>query len=159
MVVIADASPLNYLLLIGHVALLHSLYGEVRIPVGVLEELSRPGAPSIVSQWISNRPSWLTVETDLQTLGKGERQAILLAQNFPTGALLLMDEAKGRRAASRRNIAVLGTLGVLDAAAALGLLDLPAALEKLQATTFYVTPDQLEALRTRDRKRKLQSGA
>lgn len=39
-VVIADTSPLNYLLLIGEIAILPSLYGQVFIPPEVLAELS-----------------------------------------------------------------------------------------------------------------------
>ena len=42
MVVIADTSPLNYLILIGHVDVLKELYGEVVIPRAVLVELRHP---------------------------------------------------------------------------------------------------------------------
>jgi len=35
-VVVADTSPLNYLLLIGEIAILQSLYGEILIPSQVL---------------------------------------------------------------------------------------------------------------------------
>jgi predicted nucleic acid-binding protein len=38
--VVADTSPLNYLLLIGEIAVMPSLYGQVFIPPEVLAELS-----------------------------------------------------------------------------------------------------------------------
>jgi predicted nucleic acid-binding protein len=62
MVVIADTSPLNYLVLIGHADVLPSLYGEVVIPGAVLEELLHPNTPPLVASWIASRPSWLAVE-------------------------------------------------------------------------------------------------
>jgi len=43
-------SPLNYLLLIGEIAILPSLYGEVFIPPEVLAELSDIDAPPEVSK-------------------------------------------------------------------------------------------------------------
>jgi predicted nucleic acid-binding protein len=41
MVVIADTSPLNYLILVGVEHILPELYGEVIIPAGVLRELQQ----------------------------------------------------------------------------------------------------------------------
>jgi predicted nucleic acid-binding protein len=45
MVVIADASPLNYLVLIEQIDLLHRSFGEVLIPDAVIDELSRSETP------------------------------------------------------------------------------------------------------------------
>jgi predicted nucleic acid-binding protein len=42
MIVIADTSPLNYLVLIGEADILQRLYGRVVIPEGVLRELLHP---------------------------------------------------------------------------------------------------------------------
>jgi predicted nucleic acid-binding protein len=39
MIVIADTSPLNYLVLIGEAEVLRRLYGQVVIPEAVLREL------------------------------------------------------------------------------------------------------------------------
>jgi predicted nucleic acid-binding protein len=44
-VVIADTSPLNYLILIGEVELLARLYTEIVIPDVVAAELGDPEAP------------------------------------------------------------------------------------------------------------------
>jgi predicted nucleic acid-binding protein len=59
--VIADTSPLNYLILIGVQDLLPSLYESIRIAPAGAAELAAPGAPEKVRQWIGNRPDWLVV--------------------------------------------------------------------------------------------------
>ena len=41
MIVVADTSPLNYLL-IGHIDVLEAIYGEVVIPPAVQDEMPRP---------------------------------------------------------------------------------------------------------------------
>jgi predicted nucleic acid-binding protein len=48
--------------------------------------------------------------------------------------LLLIDEAAGRAEANRRNLRVTGTLGVLRAAAELGLVDVPDVIARLTTT-------------------------
>ncbi len=125
MIVVADTTPLNYLVLIGEVEILSRLYQSVIIPEEVLKELQNAATPVSVLDWSRKLPSWLKVqavktintESDIAVLGSGERAAIALVLEHGKDALLLMDEAKGRRAAKRRNISVIGILGVLDAAA------------------------------------------
>jgi len=69
---------------------------------------------------------------------------------------LLIDEADARREAARRNLAFMGTLGVLRIAARLDLIDLPSDLTRLQQTTFYVDPDVINSLLLEDAARKRQ---
>jgi predicted nucleic acid-binding protein len=161
MIVIADTSPLNYLVLIGEVDLLRRLYRQVVIPEAVLRELQHPETPTAVSEWIARRPTWLeaegvTVVSDpvLRLLGEGESEAITLAQLHGPDVLLLMDEGKGRREAQRRNLRVTGTLGVLNDAASLGWVDLAAAIERLRQTTFRASPSLLQSLLDRGAKRR-----
>jgi predicted nucleic acid-binding protein len=76
-------------------------------------------------------------------LDEGERDAIALAEEQQAG-LLLMDERDGATAARARNLEVIGTLGVLDIAAARGWIDLQDMFDRLQQTTFR-TPQRLMA--------------
>jgi predicted nucleic acid-binding protein len=160
-VVVADTSPLNYLVLIGEIETLPALYGRVLIPPEVLAELTDPGVPIEVLDWIRSRPEWLEVrvvredrnDTTLQHIGPGERAAILLAQEEPD-VLLLMDDAAGRAEANRREIPNTGTLGVLRAAALRQLLDLPAVLTRLAATNFRVSASIIEELLAEDAERR-----
>jgi predicted nucleic acid-binding protein len=68
--------------------------------------------------------------------------------------LLVIDEAKGRRAAVQRQIPIVGILGILDAAAALGWVNLTDVLGRLQGTSFRITPDVIASLLERDSRRK-----
>ncbi len=160
MIVIADTSPLNYLVLIGEVEILRRLYRRVVIPEAVLRELRHPETPSAVSEWIARRPAWLEVERitvppdpNLPWLGEGEREAIILAEQRGPDVLLLMDEGQGRREAQRRHLRITGTLGVLNDAASRGWVDLPSAFERLRQTTFRASPTLLQSLLDRNKKR------
>jgi predicted nucleic acid-binding protein len=154
MIVIADTSPLNYLIRIGHIDLLPQLYDQIVIPPSVLAELRRPGAPKTVRDWIEQPAAWLDIQAPLQTpdiallqarLGPGEQEAILLAQEVKADEIII-DELRGRREAARRQIRVTGTIGVLQAAAKLGLLDLRSALERLRGTNFRIEKAFLDRL-------------
>ena len=161
MFVVADSSPLNYLLLIDVIQVLPKLFGQVFIPEAVSRELQSAAAPPKVAGWMLQPPSWLLVQMasplddkELEKLGAGEREAIILALADPSGALLLIDEGRGRRQADQRQIRFMGTLGVLDNAAANGLIDLPSAIKRLVQTNFYVTPNLLRTLLENDAGRK-----
>ncbi|MGA8025092.1 MAG: DUF3368 domain-containing protein [Candidatus Acidiferrales bacterium] len=152
MIVVADTSPINYLVLIEEIDVLAKMYGKVVIPPAVRDELLRPSAPAIIRGWIGQMPSWLEVhapanapDASLAELDPGERDAILLAGELRADQLIV-DDRQGRRAAERRGIPVMGTLGVLREAAGLGLLDLPLSVERLQRTSFYIAPEILARL-------------
>ena len=48
MIVVANASPLHYLILIEHVDVLRALYGRVVVPPAVIAELTRHQTPNPV---------------------------------------------------------------------------------------------------------------
>ena len=60
--------------------------------------------------------------------------------------LLLIDEAVGRAEARRRNLRVTRTLGVLRAAAELGLVDVPGLIVRIEAASFYADDALLTAV-------------
>ena len=163
-VVIADTSPLNYLVLIGAVEVLTQLYGQIHVPAEVVTELVAPGAPAEVYDWIRSRPQWLTIETvafsdadpSLARLDAGERAAIHLALQSRE-ALLVIDELLGRQEAAARRIQTIGTLGVIRLAAIRGFLDLPTVLGHLRRTNFRVSDSLVEGLLSEDRRRKLKT--
>ena len=71
MIVVSDTSPINYLTLIGHEALLQSLFGEIIITASVFDELSHPGAPVQIQHLLSARPAWLRIVEPTPDLGSG----------------------------------------------------------------------------------------
>jgi predicted nucleic acid-binding protein len=160
MIVVADTSPLNYLVLINEVHVLSELYDRVVIPPGVLAELQQESTPEPVRQWVANPPGWLEVRAPHQApderllrLGRGEREAIALATELGADVLMI-DELKGRREAARRHLFVIGTVGVLGDAAEEGLVDLPKAFARLQQTTFHGSENLYKSLLERDAQRR-----
>jgi predicted nucleic acid-binding protein len=156
MIVVADTSPLNYLILIDEIDLLPALFGQVLIPQAVVRELAQEKTPLPVRQWITCPPDWLEVRSlvsaahpALMNLDAGEREAIQLALELGIGTLL-MDEADGREAAERLHLEVRGTLGILERAAKLGKIDFRQALGKLEATSFRLSPAVREAFLQRN---------
>ncbi len=152
MIVVADTTPLNYLVLIGHVDILPQVFAQVLVPEAVMAELRHPAAPTAVRDWATNpAPAWLevkkpgTLEPALEFLGAGEREAIALALETSADALLI-DERAGRREAAKRRLSVIGTLAVLDEAGRRGLIDFDAALVRLRQTTFRLSSALLRAL-------------
>src|SRR5271166_2370172 len=151
MIVVADASPLNYLIQIESDQLLHTLFGKVLIPAAVIDELHNPMAPRMVSSWVSQLPSWIEIRTvatapdaSLGVLDLGEREAILLAQETHAD-LLLIDEKRGRLEARSRGITTTGTLGVLLTAANEGLVDAADAFQRLVSQTSFRATTELRA--------------
>jgi len=61
MIVIADTTPLNYLILIDLTHILSELFGQMVIPQAVLNELQSPQAQDEVREWFAHRPDWLVV--------------------------------------------------------------------------------------------------
>src|SRR6266705_1465774 len=140
--IVADTTPLNYLVLIQAADMLPNLYRTVLIPPAVKAELAHANTPDIVRAWISQTPPWLEVvslkqpvDSALAHLDAGEREAISLASELQA-ILLLMDERDGVIIARHRGLKVVGTLAALDLAASHGLIDLQIMFDRLRATTF-----------------------
>lgn len=163
MIVVSDTSPINYLVLIGQTELLPRLLGEVIIPDAVFRELNAQRTPKKVVEFLRDMPEWLSImsaslliDQELEELGTGEREAILLAEELGADALL-MDDLAGRLAAERRGVAIIGTVGFLERAADKGLLELDASLGALKTLGFFLSP-QLERALIEKRKNRTPNG-
>jgi predicted nucleic acid-binding protein len=163
MLVVADTSPIHYLMLIQHDAILPALYEQVVIPPAVLIDIQQSRTLDTVRAWMARPPAWLEVRPPRQVLdaqqfprlGAWKREAIALAQELHA-PLLLIDDADGRAEAERHTLTATGTIGILENAAIHGLIDLPSALTQLQATTFRARPELFQDLLARDSTRKKQ---
>ncbi len=152
MIIVSNTSPINYLILIGYIDLLPQLFQQIIIPQAVYSELCDAVAPLPVQTWIATPPAWLKIQpvnqpSDAQAdmLDPGERAAILLAQELDAD-LLLLDDMKARRIATNRGFAITGILGILDQAASMKLIELPAAVQSLKNTSFWVADSLLQKL-------------
>jgi len=152
-IVVADAGPIHYLVLIGQNEILPALFEKVIIPSVVRDELVRAQTPEAVREWIQAPPAWLEVHlrtnspfnADLETLDEGERAALAVAASLGAD-LLLMDDRDGVRIARNKGFRVIGTLRVLPLAAGRGLLDLEDSFERLKRTNFRYRQEILDKL-------------
>ena len=154
MIVIADTSPLNYLVRLGHQDLLREVYGRVVIPAAVLQELKHAAAPQDVRLWAFAPPAWLEEQSVLAIdqslapeLGAGEHEAISLALELRAESVI--DDRAGREQAISRGIPVAGTLAVLLQASLLGDLDFPTVLTRLKQFGFRASRSVEAVLLTR----------
>jgi predicted nucleic acid-binding protein len=152
MSVVADTSPLNYLVLAGAVDVLAPLYTRVVVPKTVVKELLHPGTPIDVRTWITRPPAWIEIVPDppldpkLAMLDAGEGAAITLAVSLHTDVVLICDW-EGRAEAVRRHLRVTGTLGVLVNAHQHKLLNFENALARLRQTNMYISTELVDLVR------------
>ncbi|NJL29911.1 MAG: DUF3368 domain-containing protein [Thermoanaerobaculia bacterium] len=147
-----DASPLCYLVLIDEIDVAARLFDGIYVPRAVVAELSHPGAPSAVREWIRHTPPWVKIHRvpsvsspSLQSLHAGGREAILLARALDADEVVI-DEKAARKAAQALALRVTGLVGLLGRAAELKLIDLPRAIGRLEKTGFHVAPSLLKNL-------------
>ena len=157
MIVVADTSPVTYLVLIDQFEILRNLYTRILIPPALLEELKHPLVPQSVRSWATSPPDWLEVLTPMNPiivaqLDLGESEAIALAAQMHA-QVLLMDEPAGRQEAARRGLRVAGTLAVLDEGDHAGLVNFDAAVDRLRETSFRVSQAVLTEIQERRSRR------
>jgi uncharacterized protein len=118
-VVVADTSPLQYLHQLGHLGLLPLFYTRMLVPSRVADELARGEAlgidvprPRQLAWCVIADPQGHALLEALTVLDPGERDALALALERHA-ARLLIDDAEGRRIATRLGVPVVGTLGIL----------------------------------------------
>ncbi len=138
--VIADTSPISYLIQIGSIDLLPRMFEKIALPLAVQTELSSSRAPLPVRNWMAAPPVWLEIHDtaglpQVSGLDEGETAALALGE-FLRADLLLIDERHGSSIARKRGLRVTGTLGVLDIAGEHGLIDFGQAITNLKRTTF-----------------------
>lgn len=159
---VSNTTPLRYLIAIDHEHLFGQLFERVFVPVAVHEELTDSRTPEPVRRRVLSPPAWFEVrpvqETQATTfpvtLHRGERQAILLAEALRVDVLLI-DEQIGRSIALSRNLPLSGTLGILERADTMGLLNnFPEVLQQLKGSGFFITQALEQKLLDRHRARR-----
>lgn len=122
-IVLADASPLIALGIVGGLAWTHALFGRVSLTAAVQDEVApgsdRPGEREIAA---TLRRGWLKVlreewtEPAFAELDAGEASTLRAAVNLRRPCLILMDEKAGRAVARELGFAVTGTADIILAA-------------------------------------------
>jgi predicted nucleic acid-binding protein len=150
MLVVADSSPLHYLILVEAVEILPELYKQIIIPDAVARELSHAHAPQEVRNFIVSSPPWLSIQAPtslikIDDLDPGEIAAISLALEL-NADLLLIDDLDGRKAAQNRGLKITGVVGLLLTAANQGLIQIRPIIEKLRLAGLYLSEDLINRL-------------
>ena len=159
--VVVDTSVLISLAAGEQFSLLHDFYGTVFIPPEVWNELAASTKPfGLPEARIGLQAGWLQVQPPAPpsldrvrslpfALQPGELEAIALALDL-TGALLVVDDAQGRRAAQTLGLNYTGTLGtLLRAKAERRIPALRPVLELLkQRTSFWLSEPVYQAALT-----------
>lgn len=156
--IVADTGPINYLIQIGEIDILPCIAEKVVVPASVQSELLHDAAPPAVRAWSATPPQWIEVRSATQQIEERDIsptdcEAIALARELDA-RFLLMDDRQARACAKRLGVVTMGTLGLLEVAAARGLLSLPTTLAKLRSTSCYLTDDLIENALQRDRERQ-----
>jgi predicted nucleic acid-binding protein len=156
--VVSDTTPLNYLILIGHVDVLPVLFSRLVVPPAVIAEMRHPKTTPSVAAWANSLPAWVEVKNPRtllgieNRLGPGEREALSLALELKSA--IRVDERFARTEAKVLGVPVIGTLALLDLADQSGLLDFDQVIALLQATTFRVEKTLIAAAIAKVRARK-----
>jgi predicted nucleic acid-binding protein len=87
-------------------------------------------------------------------LHRGEEHAIALALEF--SAPILLDEKEARKVAQDKGILVIGTVGLIERAAARNLIDLEESLAALQKTNMRVSRSLIHAALERQAQKRAE---
>ncbi len=157
MLVVSDASPLNFLVRMQCISVLPTLFSRVLIPQQVKIELSHPNTPEVVRCFMTAPPAWLEIRVPSAVithprLAAGEAAAMALALES-NADFLLVDERAARLVALQRGVAVIGLLGIIERAAERGLLNFRDVIERRPAD-YRIEPALIEAALARDDQRR-----
>lgn len=135
-IIISDTSSLILFDKIGELELLHKVYDSIVT------------TPQIAAEFGEALPEWIQIQEVkdfkyqefLETqVDSGEASAIALAMET-LGAILLLDDLKARKLATKLNLKFTGTLGVFHRAKQEGFVDkIKPLIDKLLLTNFRIS--------------------
>lgn len=147
MIIVSDTTAISNLVQIDEIELLPKIYGQVIIPEAVHDELSvLPHLGISIDKILAG--SWLSIMeveyTDLYRdllteLDMGEAESIALAVQLEADYLLI-DEKKGRKAALKNKLQIIGTLGIMIEARKLGYItSIQQKMDDLRGVGFWIS--------------------
>jgi predicted nucleic acid-binding protein len=140
---IVDTSVLIALEKLHLSQVLCKLYSEIILPHAVVDEFGTPDLPCLSMRPVQSRLTNLLVQE--LSLGKGESEVIALG--VESGIRVIIDDSKARKIAESLGLKVVGTIGILLKAEAMGLIS-SAYQEaiKLKKIGFYLSDELLDKL-------------
>ena len=126
---VVNASPLILLGKTGHLGLLGALADQVAVPRAVADEVGAKPDGGATLQAIGDIPSFVIVANEAATpeilswdLGAGETQVLAHALAHKVERVVI-DDLEARRCAKAMGLGIIGTLGIVGRARAVGLID------------------------------------
>ena len=150
---VVNASPLILLGKTGHLGLLGALTDQIAVPRAVADEVGAKPDGDAALQEISATFSFVIVENEAATpeilswdLGAGETQ--VLAHAFAHKAeRVVIDDLEARRCAKAMGLGIIGTLGIVGRAKAMGFIDqAEPVVKRLRETGLYVSDELVRQL-------------
>jgi Predicted nucleic acid-binding protein, contains PIN domain len=154
MIAIADSPALVALSICDSLILLDALFGEVKAPQAVYDEIclankADKAESQVLQAYLAGKicsfPTSINIEKS-NALGKGELAAIGLYKQL-SADLLLIDDARAKKVAYLNNLEVMGSLDVLLLAKKKGLIaTIKPSLTRLRCSDIYVSEHLLEQI-------------
>lgn len=142
-VVISDTSTLILFHKIDEFNLLRKVYEELITTPEIAEEFGEKLPDWIHIQPVSDRKYQDFLETQVDY---GEASAIALAAEYED-VLLLLDDLKARKLATRLNFKITGTLGIIHKARQMSIIDkVRPLIDKLLLTDFRIADNIIEEI-------------
>jgi predicted nucleic acid-binding protein len=142
-IVISDTSTLILFHKIDELNLLQKVYGELITTPEIAEEFGEELPGWIIIQAVSDKKYQDFLETQIDY---GEASAIALATEYDD-VLLLLDDLKARKLATRLKFKITGTLGVINRAKQMSLIGkVKPLIDKLLLTDFRVADNIIKEI-------------
>ena len=142
-IVISDTSCLILFQKIGEIDLLRKVYDNILTTPEVAEEFSEQLPEWIKIESVKDKKYQEFLETQVDL---GEASAIALAKEMDN-PLLLLDDLKARKLAKKLNLKFTGTLGVINKAKQIGVIDkVKPFIDKLLSTDFRISENIINEL-------------
>lgn len=153
MAVIVDTSCLIILSKIGKIDCLKRIFGEILIPLSVLNEFGET-IPDFIE--VYQEPIDINILQRSQiSLDKGESEVIALAIEKNAEGVVI-DEKKGRKVAKEMGLKVIGTLGMLALANTKGIVeDIEKVIKEVKDQGFFISDKHLRDIRQKCKPHKI----
>ncbi|NOS91302.1 MAG: DUF3368 domain-containing protein [Cyclobacteriaceae bacterium] len=144
-VTIADTSCLILLDKIGELHMLKRVFGTVQVTEEIAKEFNKPLPSWINIVAVTNKQYVQLIQLEVD-LGEASAIAYAVESNI---ILLILDDWRARRLASKLNLKFTGTLGILLKAKELKLIErISPTLDKIQKTNFRFSDKVLKEILT-----------
>ncbi len=154
MIVVSNTSPLISLYKVSCLDILKSLFGEIRIPKAVYDEIDVSKKDGKQIRKIINCDKWIKIEQVYKIekfrscIDKGEAEVLMLAKEIKAD-IVIIDNKEPREFAREYipNTKIIGTIGIIIEAYRKGLIENPInKILELKEIGFYISEEMIRKI-------------